>query len=815
MARTKRPVETGVRSGAAWARRIIPLPKELEVEESLTLKPERIALVQALDPSPPVETALKILGGFARAAEEESRTAWLPAAGRQRRLKPRGAVRTARKRSPLDDPDMPFTLLLALSDERAFVPARLRKRLDSLPNRDQAYAIFPFGGGGMGSGLVLVGNTPNGLLYAALTLSQLVGSPVGSEVEIPLVRIVDWPDLSERGQWGGNSEKDLGWTWQWKLNVLEANSQAGTDEAGNPVVKMSRDLFRQGRELGVKVVPFILHLEQIAQYAGLTRRADVTGTPDPSKPLPSDYVPGLCMSSPATRELIGKWLAEAARIEGVSDIQVWLSEDAAPCFCEKCIGKEPFTLEVACIVSAFEKAKEVNPAARLRILTTQGSYAVNDRILAAAPADVGITYYHGGYTYDSSRKPMIYPLLEDFARSGRWLGVYPQITHCWRTVFPWTAPSFIHYRASEFVEKKLRCMIGYAVPSNRFHEFNVMAMAEWTWNSSGRSPEEFARAYATARKVCDPDLFARWALEADEAGWALAESRLFLRLIYNPELPLSGDSPFRKHFAAYAIGEPSRLRDTIAIARRALKLARQAGVPDMIDESECVLAGLEALRALNTISDLRQRETLTREGKRALVAALESLDSAARIVQTRLMRWGKRICAPEAAKLPGRLRDTANVLLRTCDAAWAFAASAGIPDPCPAHRLRKLGRWSAQDFAGGPNATLVFAVHDLATPGSYDVSATFDGGMYGADVTRVALVSEDASGHLAVLAETEDILQRVSRWESWHEFRLEVPEVPAGSRLALEIGLLGIPKDAPSDRRTCSGTVGLRRAWEP
>ena len=34
-------------------------------------------------------------------------------------------------------------------------------------------------------------------------------------------------------------------------------------------------------------------------------------------------------------------------------------------------------------------------AVRLWILLTQGSYDVNDKVLAVTPADVGVTYYDG------------------------------------------------------------------------------------------------------------------------------------------------------------------------------------------------------------------------------------------------------------------------------------------------------------------------------------------------------------------------------------------------------------------------------------
>jgi hypothetical protein len=33
--------------------------------------------------------------------------------------------------------------------------------------------------------------------------------------------------------------------------------------------------------------------------------------------------------------------------------------------------------------------------------------------------------------------------------------------------------------------EKLHCTIGYAAPANGCHEFNVAAMAEWTWNANG------------------------------------------------------------------------------------------------------------------------------------------------------------------------------------------------------------------------------------------------------------------------------------------------------------------------------------------
>ena len=147
--------------------------------------------------------------------------------------------------------------------------------------------------------------------------------------------------------------------------------------------------------------------------------------------------------------------------------------------------------------SRWEAAKRVKPDLRLRILLTQGSYQSNDQVLAAVPPEVGITYYDGGRTYNSSREPMIYPLLVKYVRADRWLGCYPQLTASWGVVCPWSGPQFIKARMSEFAAKHLQCLCGYAWPSNRFYEFNVTAAAEWSWNVGGRSEREFSLAWAT------------------------------------------------------------------------------------------------------------------------------------------------------------------------------------------------------------------------------------------------------------------------------------------------------------------------------
>lgn len=752
-----------------WTDRVIPLPKKFAVAGSVKVLAGRMRVQCDAPESPAAATALALLRPFATAAAE--------------------AEFTIRLRFPKD------------ASERAL--------LGALPNSEQAYLIQPTAAS---TGLELVASTPQGLLYAARTLAQLMPVKPAPEVkiEMPLASITDWPDLAQRGQWGGDSGGDLVRTSSLKLNVLHHAAEVSVDAEGRPTAQMNASLLQQAARLGVRVVPYISHLEQLSDSPAIRAKKGIASTPDPTKPLPSDYAPGLCMSSMVTREMVAGWLGKIAGIDGATEILVWLSEDAAPCFCADCKGKNPYSLEVGGILEAFNKVRAAHPELRLNLLTSQGSHRVNDKIVALLPTEVSLTYYDGGRTYDSSHQPMIYPLLENFAASGRRLGVYPQITHSWRAVFPWTAPQFLQYRAQEFVSKKLHCMIGYAVPSNRHHEFNVAAMAEWTWNAAGRTPEEFARAYAVRAGMPDPGLFAQWAVRAGEVGWPLAESKLLLTAIYDPTLGLGSKVPFDHRFQAAGTTNIVGMDKTLATAREALQLARKSGNPEMICESECGAAGLEALQALQAATPMLAAAAVDENAKHKLGESLDQLDRGAETMRARLMEWDSLVRARSGASAPpGRLLDTAFALLRTCDAFRAKAASIGAADPRPASRLRKIGAWSAADFAPGPTATLKIDVSELipASGGNWSIGFDFVESAHGADINFVKAV-EKQGGRMKVLAQSPRTAMRSSKYERWHELPLEIPARAAGDGLVIEISLRGPPKDASG---SCAGTVFLRR----
>jgi hypothetical protein len=778
--------ETHAVADIDWAVRVIPLPHELRMAQGLPARADEICVAAPADPPPAGITALEILKSFARGA-------------------PNSRCR--------------IRLTLA-ADPGDALAAGLAQRLRALPNADQAYCILGRRAQST-TELLLVGNTWQGVLYAARTLEQLVSPPsqvaADTQLLLPLGVVVDWPDIAERGGWGGNFPNDLPWMAQWKLNIVELHARVGCEENGRPRVSFYPIIVEDGRKLGFKIVPIILHLEQVAR-GGLKSWEDCYNTPSEERAKRSDSYTGLCMSNPRTRELIAHWLKGLASMPGVEEIMVWLSEDATPCFCERCAGKEPYELEVAAVVSAFRQVQaEVNPKLRLRLLTSQGSYPVNDKVLRAVPPDVGVTYYDGGRTYDSSHHPMIYPLLEEFARSGRWLGVYPQLTNSWRAVLPWTGPHFIHARMGEFARKGLACVIGFAPPSNRFCEFNIMAAAEFAWNHAGRTPREFARAYARRAGIADTEGFADWADKIGPVGWDIAGTALFLRLIYSPDMALGKGTPLDEPVkGGFEVLSPQQIEADLEQAREALATARRLRVADAIDETESDIASVKCLRALYRLSHAPADGAQASEGQvRAWAQDLEDLDQCAAVISTRLWRWGARMCARTNTGMPSYLLDTIRAVPQTADMARELVgARLGIADPHPEVRQHELGGWSENDFVSGRRQTLSFdATPYITRPGEYSVCFAFTESAYSLDPKRVSVIAKEADATRRRF-DSVSSTRRDALWSQHRELPVVIPELVPGCRYFVEVEAEGVPGDAPPNRQTCAGTIGIRRNWD-
>ena len=151
----------------------------------------------------------------------------------------------------------------------------------------------------------------------------------------------------------------------------------------------------------------------------------------------------------------------------------------------------------------------MRPELRLRLLLTQGSYAHNLAIIKRAPPEVGITYYDGGRTYTLARQPMIDPAMRE-AMKGRWFGCYPTLCGAWYSSGPFAGAAYMKERMSELHKAGVVNLAGFAPGLARINELALTAAAEYAWNSGGRTPRDLVLAWATRRRLSDPEKVAQW-----------------------------------------------------------------------------------------------------------------------------------------------------------------------------------------------------------------------------------------------------------------------------------------------------------------
>ncbi len=569
-----------------WSWHLVPLPRQIDMTQSVVLAPSEVALE--------VPNGAPVL---------------LTQAARELREALGGTEPTP------DAAGFRLTLRIDAADQE----------LASLQNRDQAYRIAPAPGG---AGLLLIGGGERGAYYAAKTMQQFItarrngGASAGTKntsrapvphdeakVQIPLVRITDWPDLEVRGLWGSDSATQVRWMSDRKMNYDEQISYTGVDREKRADVRLAgakQRMIDEGPAVAVEPVPVILHLEQVARdgffdaFPNLKARGGKPGS--------------ICYSDGGFTDVLADWLVAWREKPGVRSVDVWMAENMAGqtgCQCEKCAKENRSVLEARTIVAAYRKAKAKQPDLRLYVLTSEETERSNPQVFAELPREVRIWYYHSLFTYNSSESPMIRPYLVDFIKQGRWIGVCPNL--CAGVGFnePFTGPQFMHARLNEFVDKGLSGIMGYATPRICACMFNVEAAAEWGWNAKGRSPREFSYAWAVRRGLKDPETFAEWTetlgpVSWDVYGseWPMGQKRKrpgrIATLLKEGNLPELGTSISEGAFRIpwYDIKSPEQLEKDVAGAERAVELARRMGNESFLQESLAVQGYIYSLKAL-------------------------------------------------------------------------------------------------------------------------------------------------------------------------------------------------------------------------
>jgi hypothetical protein len=791
----------GQQQAAAWVQWVIPRPRQIAIPRTIIVADKPITLTLAAAASP-----------LERSAAAELTEALNKNSGGKVAVKTGAAV------------DGGIEILLGCCTKEGRLADRVvpgAAQLFAIPTAEQAYRIVPLGE----RTLALVGTRPQGVYYAAKTLKQLLSSPlamVDGQIAIPMADVTDWPDLAERGLWGGSANEDIEWLAERKMNLVESHVDLSVGADGRGLAVIPEKLLDRARNSAVKLVPIVTHLEQLRPEV-FTRYPELKAVGDEAAWRRIGDVRPVCFSQPKAQELLSDWLICLARYPDVTDVNVWLSENDIPCQCEKCKKVNPFVLQTQLALRAWEAAKHVKPDLRLRILLTQGSYKSNDQVLATAPREVGITYYDGSRTYDSSRQPMIYPLLEKYAADGRWLGCYPQLTASWRIVCPWSAPQFIRARMTEFVDKRLQCLCGYATPSNRFYDFNVTAAAEWSWNAHGRNEREFSLAWATRQGLRDPEKAADWAVTLGPVGWDLYGSRVPFAWVYGGIAGMFGPGrPPRLGSGVFTyFPTDARFGEDLAACDRAMTLAREVGSPALVEETRVVRGLVQMLQGLYLLGEATAPgQKMTAADRQRAADGLSLANRGSADARDALIAWGHAVApqlVPKSAPSATRFADTVNCLERVMTEASDWATKLGVADPDRPYRVRRIGDWTTDDFSAGPSLTKTWEVSRfMGGAGHYRVMFYYDSGWHGVHVKQVALVSTPAGDVQQKTELTRDVHPGVTGYQPKDTaYELRIPDYDPQRRYFVVADLVGPSPGGPSERSGCVGHAMMSKVREP
>ena len=393
--------------------------------------------------------------------------------------------------------------------------------LASRRNPEQAYTTA-MSAGGPGVKVYVAANDTPGLYYALLTLEQLLTShSTADTVVLPHAQVVDWPDIRRRGSWtilnhAGKGEKavrgyhdTLRRFSEWKYNLAEAWHLFADKLAEDGTVKaywvFPKEVIEMGRRYAVEVFPGTGHITGKMGPPEMKKRfPGAAGTPQ----KPERKVYNLCHSHPDTQEMLDQYVASIAR--QFDFVELWMTELEGPrgcCHCPKCEGnlRPAFIKETQHLMHAYQEAKKINPKFRIILGLTQGSYPHNLQMLEHIPKEVTLNFYNGKMTYRTYfQKYNLPPSAQEIQRRGYTMGSTPSPSETYLR-FPFQTPQYCRLLCGEADDRHLDFVMSQFFPDPFVHDFNAQACAEFLWNSSGRTAEEFTAAWATRRGMKDPD----------------------------------------------------------------------------------------------------------------------------------------------------------------------------------------------------------------------------------------------------------------------------------------------------------------------
>ncbi|MFN0171660.1 MAG: glycoside hydrolase family 20 zincin-like fold domain-containing protein [Bryobacteraceae bacterium] len=559
-----------------------------------------------------------------------------------------------------------FTILVGIQDKawpQGALPESRRKRLESLPNRDQAYAILP----AADSALLLTALDGKGVYYAARTLSQLLETSARQQdVDVPLADITDWPDMEERGLWNFPDPANwVPWMTSLKLNYGKmSNTQLKTVERGgrNGVV-IETPLYELARRQAMQYMPYLIHLNFLdasglfRAYPELAGRGDaaLAGRYFAHKRGSQHRAP--FAAHPQFQKIVQEWLEDMAA-QGVDEVSCWLSERPAEDQRPETTAVGQFVLAGRALVNAWREVRQRHPQFRIRLFLSTVTTERDYRVVAEAPPEVRIERACATALERVTHLPrdlFRYPLLDHYAAEGRWVASYdvPIGANARVDTPEYKVPQTSVHRVRDYLvqlsQRRYRGAYGMLAWSRKAREtygFSTAALAEYGWNLNGRGTRAFATAWATREGMENPEAFGEWSeimgpIEFDvyDSEFPVAYSwGKFIQLIRERRRPYLGEGVFRYYT------NPRDFSGKIAACDRAMAIAERFQNPYFADETRIVRSYVRLAQWLYEIAEqvsLDSLESLASQDKlrkslRGLEAAGEENANAIRLWRNHL-----------------------------------------------------------------------------------------------------------------------------------------------------------------------------------
>jgi hypothetical protein len=619
-----------------WLRHLLPLPHEIAIEGVVECRPAQVGI---------------------RVAESAGELEIAAAAELRQLFAERGGAEPSENQE--------FTIFLGVvdsSDGRLDGVQVDVERLRDLPNSSQAYAILPEGR----KRLLLYALNGKGVSYAARTLYQLlepVLSPQKLTVTIPLLCVLDWPDIEERGLWNFPDPVEwIPWMASLKLNYGKMTSTDLVAVQKDAPGAASIDSARQeaARLRGFNYIPYIVHLNFLHDtgifhvYPELAGKGDgaLAGRYFAHKEGNQHRAP--CASQPLLVQLIAEWMDSIAT-QGGLEISCWLSERPCQCECDTCLPVGQFVLETRAFLAAWRRARERHPELAIRIFSSTTTTQSDHRILAELPPEVK---FERACATGMERVPhlprdlLANPLLDGCAAEGRWiasydvpLGVYGRVD-----TPEFKLPHHSAHRIRDFVGQLIRRrysgaygMMAWATQGKQTCGFNICALAEWSWNLGGRNERDFALAWATREGYENPEAVADWAELVGPVEFDVYDSDFPVcyswgqaaDLVIERRRPRLGEGMFRYYL------DPEDFARKRRVCEQALEISAGFGDDQNLARSTAVLLSyVELCRCVYEVADLFATCTLTSlEDQGSLRALLEELARAGESNVAAIRSW--------------------------------------------------------------------------------------------------------------------------------------------------------------------------------